>query len=94
MIPEHRLATLLHQVKETQISKCLYHNMGNSLSLYSDHHCDKNQFPLSTVKILTDHSDEVWFVAYSHDGTRLASASKDRSVIIWDVEVSFYSAFD
>lgn len=86
MIPEHRLATLLHQVKDAQISKCLYHNTANAPSLYSDHLCHKNQFPLSTVKILTDHSDEVWFVAYSHDGSRLASASKDKTVIIWDVE--------
>lgn len=86
MIPEHRLATLLHQVKEAQISKCLYHNTANPPSLYSDHLCQRNQFPLSTVKVLADHTDEVWFLAFSHDGERLATASQDRSVIIWDVE--------
>ncbi|CUS10601.1 unnamed protein product [Tuber aestivum] len=87
MIPEHRLASLLHQVKQNQLSKCLYHNTANSPSLYTDHHCDRNQFPLSTVEILTDHKDEVWFVQFSNDGTRLATGSKDYTVIIWDLEV-------
>lgn len=88
MIPEHRLASLLHQVKQTQISKCLYHNTANSPSLYSDHKCDRNQFPLATVHVLKDHSDEVWFVQFSNDGTKLATSSKDNTVIIWDLEVS------
>lgn len=88
MIPEHRLASLLHQVKQAQISKCLYHNTANSPSLYSDHKCDRNQFPLATVQVLKDHSDEVWFVQFSNDGTRLATSSKDNTVIIWDLEVS------
>lgn len=88
MIPEHRLASLLHQVKQTQISKCLYHNTANSPSLYSDHKCDRNQFPLATVQVLKYHSDEVWFVQFSNDGTRLATSSKDNTVIIWDLEVS------
>lgn len=88
MIPEHRLASLLHQVKQTQISRCLYHNTANSPSLYSDHICDRNQFPLSTIQILKDHDDEVWFVQFSNDGTKLATGSKDNTVIIWDLEVS------
>ncbi|KAF8446733.1 WD40-repeat-containing domain protein [Terfezia claveryi] len=86
MIPEHRLASLLHQVKQAQISKCLYHNTANSPSLYSDHSCPRDQFPLATIEILTDHSDEVWFLQFSHDGTRLASASQDSSVIVWDTQ--------
>lgn len=87
MIPEHRLASLLHQVKQAQISKCLYHNTAYSPSLYSDHLCPRDQFPLTTIEILTEHTDEVWFLQFSHDGTRLASASQDFSVIIWDCEV-------
>jgi WD40 repeat protein len=87
MIPEHRLASLLQQVKQTQISNCLYHNTSNSPSLYSDHTCDRNQFPSLTVELLSDHSDEVYCVKFSNDGTKMASASKDKSIIIWDVEV-------
>jgi len=41
---------------------------------------------LSTVEILTDHKDEVWFVQFSNDGTRLATGSKDFTVIVWDLE--------
>ena len=93
MIPEHRLASLLHQVKQAQISKCLYHNTANSPSLYSDHSCPRDQFPLATIEILTDHSDEVWFLQFSHDGTRLASASQDFSVIVWDTQVGKYNCF-
>ncbi len=34
---------------------------------------------------LAGHQDEVWFVRFSHDGLKLASASKDKNVIIWDI---------
>ena len=87
MIPEGRLASLLQQVKQTQIDKCLYHNTSKSPSLYSDHICDRNQFPSSIAQCLLDHADEVYCVKFSNDGTKMASASKDKSIIIWDVEV-------
>ncbi|KAK9375931.1 WD40-repeat-containing domain protein [Lipomyces chichibuensis] len=85
MIPEHRLATLLDQAQQYEILKCTYHNFDGPVSLYTDHVCDRNQFPSITSHVLTDHTGEVWFVAFSNDGTKLASASKDLSVIIWDV---------
>ncbi|KAH9035372.1 WD40-repeat-containing domain protein [Lactarius pseudohatsudake] len=40
---------------------------------------------LRTTAILQVHSDEVWGVEWSHNGKFLASASQDRSVIIWSV---------
>ena len=46
------------------------------------------QFPSESVHVLTDHSDEVWFLAFSHDGTRLASGAKDGQIIIWNISVS------
>ncbi|KAK9469867.1 WD40-repeat-containing domain protein [Lipomyces arxii] len=85
MIPEHRLATLLDQAKSYQVQKCIYHNTNAAVSLYTDHVCDPSQFPSKTTHILTEHTGEVWFVAFSNDGTKLASASKDYTVIIWDV---------
>lgn len=85
MLPEHRLAILLHQVKASQIGACLWHSSAASPSLYSDHICDRRHFPTENVLELDDHSDEVWHIAFSHDGTRLASCGSDNQVIIWEV---------
>lgn len=85
MLPEHRLATLLHQVKASQIGACLWHSSSESPSLYSDHRCDRRRFPTESVLELDDHDGEVWHLAFSHDGTRLASCGSDKQVIIWEV---------
>lgn len=92
MIPQRRFATLLTQSREYQRQLCLYHNSPvnpSSSSLFSDHTCDKESFPRITTTILEVHSDEVWNVAWSHDGTHLASASKDKTAIIWRIGVSW-----
>lgn len=85
MLPEHRLAVLLHQVKQNQIGMCMYHSSADSPSLYSDHICDRRHFPTENIIELDDHSGEVWQVAFSHDGTKLASCGGDKQVIIWEV---------
>jgi WD40 repeat protein len=33
---------------------------------------------------LAEHTDEVYFLEFSHDGTRLATAGKDRSLLIYN----------
>lgn len=63
----------------------------SSFSLFGDHHCDKEGFPRVTTTILHAHTDEVWNVAWSHDGLRLASASKDKTAIIWRFSVESVS---
>lgn len=35
---------------------------------------------------LDSHSDEVWYLEFSHDGTKLATASKDQTVMIYETE--------
>lgn len=84
MIPGHRLAVLLDQVQQNQINQCLYHNTVIPPSLYYDHACEQDDFPLDTLVELHDHTDEVWYIDFSHDGSMLASASSDNSIIIYD----------
>lgn len=85
MLPEHRLAVLLQQVKRNQISNCLYHNTAISPSLYQDHCCDRNNFPVRCSYELDKHTGEVWQVKFSYDGSRLASCGGDGTAIIYDV---------
>lgn len=84
MIREHRLAELFDQVKHAQINECLYHNTSVPPSLYSDHSCNRDGFPLRTSTLLEEHSDEVWHVRFSPDGSKLASGSRDKTVVIYD----------
>ncbi|KAL4773461.1 WD40-repeat-containing domain protein [Aspergillus nidulans var. acristatus] len=55
-----------------------------SPSLYSDHMCDRDDFPLGTKLELNKHTDEVWHCQFSHDGTKLVTAGRDSNVIIYD----------
>uniref|UniRef100_UPI00358EBFDD WD repeat-containing protein 26-like isoform X1 n=2 Tax=Myxine glutinosa TaxID=7769 RepID=UPI00358EBFDD len=91
MLPPRRLQTLLQQAIELQKERCLYHNTRlepnfASISLLADHVCTRKQFPCCTRQILTDHCNEVWFCRFSNDGTKLATGSKDSTVIIWQVD--------
>ncbi|KAF9059529.1 WD40 repeat-like protein [Rhodocollybia butyracea] len=86
MIPQRRFLTLLQQAHEDQLRRCIYHNTpleSTPFSLFSDHECNKDGFPGVTTTVLLGHADEVWNVEWSHDGSYLASGSKDKSAIIW-----------
>uniref|UniRef100_A0A4W6C7D6 WD repeat-containing protein 26 n=1 Tax=Lates calcarifer TaxID=8187 RepID=A0A4W6C7D6_LATCA len=90
MLPPRRLQTLLKQAVELQRERCLYHNTKldsglDSVSLLLDHACSRKQFPCYTQQILTEHCNEVWFCKFSNDGTKLATGSKDTTVIVWHV---------
>ncbi|XP_046579884.1 WD repeat-containing protein 26-like isoform X1 [Haliotis rubra] len=92
MLPPRRLLTLLTQAVELQKEKCPYHNTRldsglDAVSLLLDHVCTKDQFPCNTIQILNDHCDEVWFCRFSPDGTKLATGSKDCTMIVWDVDL-------
>ncbi|KAL5529369.1 hypothetical protein ACEPAG_5354 [Sanghuangporus baumii] len=86
MMPQRRFAALIEQAFAYQRMNCLYHNTPyapESFSLYTDHRCSREDFPLLTTNILKEHDDEVWNIKWSHDGQYLASASRDKSAFIW-----------
>ncbi|KAG0001041.1 hypothetical protein BGZ65_003846, partial [Modicella reniformis] len=87
MVPESRLETMLKQATELQTMNCFYHdNRNTTSSLYSDHVCEKTGIPTVSRRVLDSHTNEVWYISFSHDGRYLASASADRRIIIWNLE--------
>ncbi|XP_058124835.1 WD repeat-containing protein 26 homolog [Anopheles ziemanni] len=91
MLPPRRLRSLLAQAVEMQNERCQCHDMAwstsiENVSLLVDHNCSSDGFPLQALQVLNDHSDEVWFCKFSPDGLRLATGSKDNSVIVWEVD--------
>lgn len=87
MLPQRRMHNLLDHARAYQRSSCLYHDPRAPFSLYEDHECSRARFPTLTTYVLMEHDDEVWNIAWSHDGRYLASASKDRTAVIWKVPV-------
>ncbi|KAL2133190.1 hypothetical protein VTI74DRAFT_2764 [Chaetomium olivicolor] len=94
MLPNHRLATLLDDVKQSQVDRCLYHTSDESPSLYTNHSCDRSRFPTEVLADLATPGAElspkkpieVWQIRFSPDGKRLASCGSDDSLCIWDVQ--------
>ncbi|CAK7206965.1 hypothetical protein SEUCBS139899_009772 [Sporothrix eucalyptigena] len=85
MLPEHRLAVLLRQIKEVQVSGCVFHTSATSPSLYADHVCDKSNFPTHVMHELDSNSGEVWQVRFSGNGKYLATCGSGRYVNIYEV---------
>lgn len=83
MLPEHRLAVLLQQVKDRQVDSCVWHTSASSPSLYSDHTCEPTLFPNQVLHEL-EQPGEVWQIRFSHDGKSLASCGADQFTYIWD----------
>jgi WD40 repeat protein len=92
MLPEHRLESLLDQARKYQASTCSYHVGSSSstpFSLLTDHSCSRQAFPNYCTAVLSAHNDEVWTLAFSHNGRYLATAGADRTVCVWSVEEDF-----
>jgi len=95
MMPPKRLKTLLSQALNFQRSKCLFHNVDDTpspakYSLLLDHVCHRRNFPSVCKQTITEHTNEVLFCQFSNNGHQLATASKDSTVIIWNVDESSY----
>lgn len=88
MIPSRRFDVLLEQARQFQRNSCLYHNTSDPFSLYTDHTCGRERFPTVTTFIL-EHTNEVWDLRWSNNGEYLATASADKTAIIWRIGVTF-----
>ncbi|KAJ1919072.1 bleomycin hydrolase [Mycoemilia scoparia] len=86
MVPPHRLESLLQQAVQHQTDNCKYHISCGTPHLYMDHECKPSTFPRQAAHILRGHTNEVWFVGFSNNGEYLASASKDKTCIIWNTK--------
>ncbi|VVB17907.1 unnamed protein product [Arabis nemorensis] len=85
IILERRLECLIERSLEYQVYDCGFHNVPDSeLSICYDHDCEDHKIPSETVQTLEEHTDEVRFLKFSHNGRYLAS-SKDKSAIIWEI---------
>ncbi|KAI8422108.1 hypothetical protein MSG28_006031 [Choristoneura fumiferana] len=92
MMPPARLRALLAQAAQAQVARCRFHAAPRPppdhipFSLLADHHCSPDSFPIHPLQVLNEHCDEVWYCRWSPDGSKLASGSKDNTVMIWDYD--------
>ncbi|CBQ73248.1 conserved hypothetical protein [Sporisorium reilianum SRZ2] len=88
MIPSRRLPQLLEQAQSYQKQQDPFFNSphGSHFSLLTDHRSDRSVFPSHVSRTIQDHHDEVWCLQFSHDGTKLATAGADKTILIWSVQ--------
>lgn len=86
LFQEHRLEALLRQSVAFQKTDARWpYTVQDESGLLEDLVHDPERLPKRPVHRLDVHDDEVWFVQFSNNGRYLASGSKDRSVIVWEV---------
>ncbi|TKY89293.1 hypothetical protein EX895_001824 [Sporisorium graminicola] len=87
MIPSRRLPRLLEQAQSYQKQQDPFFNSphGSHFSLLTDHRSDRSVFPSHVSRTIQDHHDEVWCLQFSHDGSKLATAGADKTILIWSV---------
>lgn len=99
MVPSRRLPELLEQAQTLQKQRDAFFNLPADahLSLYVDHRSDRSVFPTHTSAILNGHgAAQIWDLAWSHDGTRLATAGgkqlqasdEECFIVVWRPKVS------
>jgi len=85
MLPPRRLQKLLKQAQLYQQSQSLC-QMDHATSLLYDAKPPQKEIPEQCCQTLSEHRDEVNICKFSHDGRFLATASKDKSLILWSID--------
>lgn len=101
LIPEGRLETLLLQAMAHQTGAAASAPLpllpaiagdasmaGGSCArwdLFRDNAPPSSQLASESKRLLEQHCDEVWYLAFSHSGAYLASAGKDGLAVVWAV---------
>lgn len=71
--------------QSSQCAACPPSSLGGSRALLEDFAFSREEIPRHTSHVLECHADEVWLVAFSHNGHYLASAAKDALIALWEV---------
>ena len=88
LIPARRLTSLVEHALVTQRQQSVFFNARRSkreIDLFEDFSCGKEQLPTRSTCVLDAHTHEVWHVQFSRSGKMLATASRDKTAIIWDI---------
>lgn len=91
MLPQSRLFNLLNQAKLYQLRNNRYNSIDDenfNFSLLNDYYQDNSTFPNFNSLTVKAHFDEIWHCCFSHNGTYLATASRDKSVVIWKIDAA------
>lgn len=96
VLPMHRLLALIEQALVEQTRACVHHNHSLSAhaawSLVHNHVCPSTTLPRRCIHTATQHRpDQVWSLAFSHNGLLLASTSScaTNSLVLWSVAADF-----
>lgn len=87
LLQENRLEHLLIQALKYQKREAMYpftEFLNNSL--LEDLQYFRDRLPRKTIHRFEAHDDQVWYIQFSHNGKFLASASRDKTVIVWDMK--------
>uniref|UniRef100_A0A7S2RC09 Anaphase-promoting complex subunit 4 WD40 domain-containing protein n=2 Tax=Rhizochromulina marina TaxID=1034831 RepID=A0A7S2RC09_9STRA len=89
-VPHGRLATLLGQALEHQLSEVPLFNPPSkgeaNVTLLEDVACGRSMVPVAQLALIHEHSDEILGVGFSPDGNRLATVSRDSTAKIFAVD--------
>ena len=95
MLPPRRLMQLLRQACVYQAERCPHYNADpedpaalqrQMEDLATDVSSSDRDFPCETIQTLNEHCEEVFYCKFSPDGLKLATGSKDQTVIVWDFD--------